>query len=40
MNIHGNLLLIAPKTVPINNGKELAAFVRRLQNRSALFFLS
>jgi hypothetical protein len=40
MNIHGNLLLIAPKTVSINNGKELAAFVWRLQDRATLFFFS
>ena len=40
MNIHGNLLLIAPKTVSIDNGKELAAFDRRLQDRPKLFFLS
>jgi len=40
MNIHVNLLLIAPKNVPTNNGKELAAFDRRLQDRPKLFFLS
>ena len=27
MNMHGNLLIIAPKTVPINSGKELTAFI-------------
>ena len=40
MNIHVNLLLIAPKNVPTNNGKELATFARRNQNRATLVFLS